>query len=166
MNIKFRDIDLNDANFILEIENNKNIWKVSHTSVEFSKKDIEIFIAKNIVEGLSSSQKRWIITKNNENCGCIDLFDFDEKNKRAGIGIVIHENFQSQGIGKEALKSFISYCKNKLDLHQLYCTILSDNFNSIRLFKKNKFEETGRRIDWTFYNNEYFDEIFYQLILK
>jgi diamine N-acetyltransferase len=166
MKIDIRELELDDANFILEIENNRNIWKVSHTLEEFSKKEIEIFIARNIVDGLSNSQKRWIIVKDNEKCGCIDLFDFDKKNKRAGIGIVIHEDFQSQGIGSKALKNFIIYCKNKLKLHQLYCTILSDNYSSIRLFKKNNFEETGRRLDWTYYNNEYYDEIFYQLIFK
>ena len=164
MNINFREIDLEDANFILEIENNKDIWKVSHTTEEFSKKDIELFIARNILEGLSSSQKRWLVTNNNNKCGCIDLFDYDESNKRAGIGIVIHKDFQNKGIAYKALNKFIKYCKKDLKLHQLYCTILNDNNNSIKLFTKIGFQETGQRKEWTLYKNEYFDEIFFQLI--
>jgi len=164
MNISFREIDLDDADFILEIENNKDIWKVSHTTEDFSKKDIELFIARNILEGLSTNQKRWIITFNNIKCGCIDLFDYNELNKRAGIGIVIHKDFQNKGIASKALLNFIQYCNKDLKLHQLYCTILKDNIHSIKLFTKNGFKETGHRKDWTLYKGEYFDEIFYQLI--
>ncbi|RLD42377.1 MAG: GNAT family N-acetyltransferase [Bacteroidetes bacterium] len=166
MDIKFREIDLEDADFILEIENNKDIWKVSHTTEEFSKKDIELFIARNILEGLSSHQKRWIITFNDIKCGCVDLFDFDENNKRAGIGIVIHKDFQNKDIASKSLYKFIKYCKKDLELHQLYCTILKDNYNSIKLFTKIGFQKTGQRKDWILYKNKYFDEIFYQLILK
>jgi len=166
MNIKIREIDLEDADFILEIENNKDIWKISHTKEEFSKKDIEIFIAKNILDGLSTEQKRWIITINNERCGCIDIFDYNESNKRAGIGIVIHKDFQNQGVASKALKQFSTYCQHKLKLHQVYCTILEDNTNSIKLFEKCGFQKSGQRKEWTYYNNEYFNEVFYQLIFK
>ena len=164
MKVNFREIDLLDTDFILEIENNKDLWKVSHTTEEFTKKDIDLFIARNILEGLSSSQKRWIITIDNTNCGCMDLFDFDQVNKRAGIGIVIHPHFQNKGIATEALKNFINYCSSKLNLHQLYCTILNDNINSIKLFTHHGFKENGKRKDWTFYDNKYYDETFYQLI--
>jgi diamine N-acetyltransferase len=164
MNVSFREVDIEDAEFILEIENNKDIWKVSHTTEEFSKKDIELFIARNILEGLSTHQKRWIITYNSIKCGCIDLFDFDESNKRAGIGIVIHKNFQNKGIATKALNKFINYSNKDLKLHQLYCTILEDNNHSIKLFTKAGFKETGHREHWTLYKDKYFDEIFYQLI--
>ncbi len=166
MDISFREINLDDANFILEIENNNDIWKVSHTKENFTIKDIELFIANNMLEGLLTSQKRWIITKNNISCGCIDLFDYSEVNKRAGIGIIIHPNYYNNRIATVALNSFIKYCKNTIGLHQLYCTILEENKYSLQLFKNNNFEETGKRKDWTFYNGKFYDEIFFQLILK
>lgn len=164
MKIEIRDTREEDASFILDIENNKEIWKVSHTTEAFDIKDIEVFISGNSIGGINGGQKRWMITKNSEVCGCIDLFDYDKKNKRAGIGIVVHPDYQNQGIAGKALELFVKFCKQELQLHQLYCTILADNPFSIKLFESCGFIKTGERKEWTFYQEEYFDEFFYQLI--
>ena len=51
--------------------------------------------------------------------GLIDLFDFDAKNKRAGVGIIIqNEVDRNSGYGKEALGLMIDYCFKQLQLHQ------------------------------------------------
>lgn len=163
--IQLRDLDMEDASFILEVENNKDIWKVSHTQEEFSRKDIEIFIAKNLVDGLLVGQKRWMITINKNRCGCIDLFDYDINNKRAGIGIVIHPDFQNQGIASKALDLMIKLCKKDLELYQMFCTIMPNNLHSIKLFESKGFIKSGTRKDWTLYENKFFDEFFYQLKL-
>ena len=165
MQIKIRELDISDINFILEIENNKDIWKVSHTTSEFTKNEIEQFIAKNIIEGLNNEQKRWLITANNDACGCIDIFDYDKQNQRAGVGIVIHKDFQNKNIATKALKKFIKYCKKELKINQLYCSIIPDNIYSIQLFTKLGFKETGIRKEWTLYDGKWYDEIFYQLKL-
>lgn len=164
MTVEIRELVFEDIDFILEIENNKDIWKVSNTTEDFTKEEIEHFIAKNTVEGLKDGQKRWIITKDKIAVGCLDLFDYDKKNSRAGIGIVIHKDHQNQGIAKKSLQQFISFAKDVLFLHQLYCSIFADNIFSVKLFSKLGFKETGLRKDWCFYNDKYYDEIFYQLI--
>lgn len=164
MKIEIRELNFDDIDFILKLENNKDIWKVSNTTEEFTKEEIERFIAKNTLDGLAEGQKRWIITKDDIAVGCIDIFDYDEKNQRAGIGIVVHENYQNQGIAGKAMELFILFAKNEINLHQLYCSIFADNNFSIRLFSKLGFKETGFRKDWSFYNGKFYDEIFYQLI--
>jgi len=165
MKINFREIELSDVDFVLEIENNKNIWKVSDTITEYDREEIISFITKIIIEGLDNQQKRWIITCNNEACGCIDLFDYDRHNSRAGIGIVIHESKQNKGIATKALKKFIIFCKKELKLNQLYCTVLPNNESSMKLFTKRGFIKTGLRKEWTKYENVWYDEIFFQLKL-
>ena len=162
MKIRIRELELSDIDFILEIENNKDIWIVSHTNTPYTRKEIEAFITKNTIDGLISGQKRWIITNNKKACGCIDLFDYDEKNSRAGIGIVIHNDSQNKGIATIALNQFLKICKSKLKLNQIYCSIMLDNKNSIKLFTKQGFIETGIRKEWTKYNEKWYDEIFYQ----
>ncbi len=162
MGIRIRELELSDIDFILEIENNKDIWKVSHTSTPFTRGEIETFITKNTIETIENGQKRWVISNNKKACGCIDLFDYDKKNARAGIGIVIHSDFQNKGIATIALKKFIRICTKKLTLNQLYCSIMLDNKNSIKLFTKQGFIETGVRKQWTKYNEKWYDEIFYQ----
>ena len=163
MKIKFRELGINDIDFILKIENNKDNWKVSHTVEEFTKAEIENFIIKNTIDGLNDGQKRWIITANDEACGCIDLFDYNKKNKRAGIGIVLLAEMQNKGYASKALDVFIKFCKKDLELHQLYCTIIKDNTHSINLFISKGFIKTGERKEWTFYEEKYYDENFYQL---
>jgi diamine N-acetyltransferase len=100
-----------------------------------------------------------------EAVGLIDLFDFDPKNNRAGVGIVISsESNRNSGIGSEALHLVINYAFNQLQLHQLYANIGSDNEISLQLFTKFGFQKTGIKKDWNKINNSYEDEILYQLI--
>ncbi len=164
MNVEIRELSFEDFDLLLEIENDKNVWKVSNTTSEFTKDEIEYFISKNTIDGLNDGQKRWVISLDNKSIGFIDLFDFDAKNKRAGIGIIIHKDYRNKGFAKIALEKFILFSKNKLNLHQLYCSILTDNTYSTSLFTKQGFKESGIRKDWTFHEGEYFDEIFFQLI--
>jgi diamine N-acetyltransferase len=164
MNIIIRELGFEDTDFVLEIENDISVWKVSNTTQEFTKDEIEHFIAKNTVDGLNENQKRWVISLDDVPVGFIDLFDYDEKNKRAGIGIIVHKNYRNKGIAKIALEKFILFSKNKLKLHQLYCTIISENEASIKLFTHHGFIQTGVRKDWTLFEGKYFDEVFYQYI--
>ena len=100
-----------------------------------------------------------------EAIGLIDLFDFDPKNNRAGVGIVIsNENNRNSGIGSEALQLVINYAFNQLQLHQLYANIGSDNEISKQLFTKFGFQKIGTKKDWIKVDNIFKDEILFQLI--
>ena len=97
--------------------------------------------------------------------GLIDLFDFDPKNNRAGIGIVIQgtEN-RKQNIGSEALELLIRYSFYHLNLHQLFANIDPKNEASIGLFTKFGFQIIGTKKDWNLVNGVYQDEALFQLI--
>ena len=94
----------------------------------------------------------------------IDIFDFNPKHKRAGIGIVISEPYQKEGFASDALSLLISYCFEVLDLHQLFANITSNNKHSITLFTSNGFKKCGEKKDWLFTNGEYKNELTFQLI--
>ena len=80
--------------------------------------------------------------------GLIDLFDFDPKNHRAGIGIVIqHEIDRGKGVGKEALNLLVDYAFNQLNLHQLYANIGVNNDISLKLFTTFGFQKIGIKKD-------------------
>jgi len=160
-----RAIEPEDIEVIYQWENNLKIWHLSNIITPFSRFAIEQYIF-NSEDIFTSKQLRLIIEANNEVVGCIDLFDFDPKNKRAGIGIFINEIFRNNGYAKDALNTLINYCFELLDLHQLYCTILSDNTDSIKLFTSRGFEITGSRKEWIFHNKYWKDELFLQLINK
>lgn len=167
-NIKLRALEKEDLDFLYQIENNESFWQVSNTQTPFSKYMLKLYLENAHLDIYQAKQLRLIIEENSTNLqvGLIDLFDFNPKHKRAGIGILIHPDFQEKGYAFEALSLLINYTFTHLDLHQLYANITDDNIKSISLFEKNNFVKTGIKKDWIFTNNNYKNEILYQLINK
>lgn len=165
--IYLRALEPEDLEFIYAIENDENIWEVSNTQTPYSKFLIRQYLENAHQDIYEAKQLRLAICENNINIpiGLIDLFDFDPKNNRAGIGIVIQENKnRSKGYGKEALELLINYSFSNLNLHQLYANIGSKNEVSKKLFTTFGFQKIGTKKDWILVNNSYQDEEIYQLI--
>jgi diamine N-acetyltransferase len=97
--------------------------------------------------------------------GAIDLFDFDPFHGRAGLGILIHHpDDRSKGYATAALNLMIRYCFEKLQLHQLYANILTDNAESLKLFLKAGFVLSGTRKEWVRDGGTWKDEYLLQLV--
>jgi diamine N-acetyltransferase len=165
-NIKLRALEPEDLSFLFEIENNEIFWEVSHTQAPFSKFLLKQYLENAHLDIYEAKQLRLVIADKNtdEPFGLIDLFDFNPKHKRAGIGILVHPNFQKKGFASTALSILINYAFFYLDLHQLYANITEGNEKSISLFEKFNFKKVGIKKDWLFTNNSYQNEILYQLI--
>lgn len=166
-NINLRALEPEDLEFIYAIENDENIWEVSNTQTPYSKFLIRQYLENAHQDIYEAKQLRLAICKNNEATaiGLIDLFDFDPRNNRAGIGVVIQESQdRSKGYGKEALQILINYSFTHLNLHQLFANIGSNNEISIKLFTTFGFVKVGTKKDWNFIDNSYQDEEVYQLI--
>jgi diamine N-acetyltransferase len=165
--IKLRAPDLTDLDVIYKWENDTELWYLSQTQIPFSRFDVEQFILQGNHDLYTEKQFRFMIeTKLDQKIvGAIDLFDFDPKNKRAGIGILIDKDYRELGLGSQALGLLIDYAKDVLNLHQLYCNILMSNLVSLHLFKKKHFQEIGVKKDWIFIKGKYHDEVVLQLIL-
>lgn len=164
--IKLRALEPEDLSFLFEIENNEMFWEISHTQAPFSKFLLKQYIENAHLDIYEAKQLRLIIADKNTDqpFGLIDLFDFNPKHKRAGIGILVHPNFQKKGYASAALSILINYAYSYLDVHQLYANITQGNEKSISLFEKFHFKKIGIKKDWLFTNNSYQNEILYQLI--
>ena len=93
------------------------------------------------------------------------MFEFDPKNNRAGIGILIKNNSdRNQGIGTEALGLLINYSLSHLNLNQLYANIDTENEASLKLFANFGFQKIGIKKQWNLVNGKYKDEALFQLI--
>ena len=163
-----RPLEPEDLEFILSIENNETFWKYSSTEFPFSRHLIKQYLSNAHLDIYTAKQFRFVICDNNEtSIGLLDLFDFDFKNKRVGLGIIIKDELnRGKGYAFSALELIIDYCKSHLNIHQVYCNILSDNIESIALFEKLDFVKIGKKKDWIYYDNRFQDEILYQLILE
>ncbi len=164
-NIQLRAMEPEDIDMLYDWENDTSVWHISNTTTPFSRYVIEQYVFS-VQDVFVNKQIRLMITVDNKPIGCIDIFDFDPNNRKAGIGILIANEMRNKGYASDALETLIKYCFNALQLHQLYCSILTDNESSLKLFKKHGFAICGSRKDWVMLNNEWKDEYFLQLILQ
>jgi diamine N-acetyltransferase len=165
--IRLRALEPEDLELLYDWENNEAYWAISNTISPFSKYTLKRYLEnshKNIYE---AGQLRLMIEHLNDKVtiGTIDIFDFDPFHKRAGLGIlIVNEAYRRKGYASMALACLISYCFKTLQLHQLYCNILSSNTESMELFKKLGFVQAGIKKEWIKTNEGYLDEYIFQLI--
>ncbi len=166
-NIYLRALEPEDLDFVYEVENNVNIWEVSHTQTPYSKFLIKQYLENAHQDIYEAKQLRLVICKNHnfKAIGLIDLFDYDPKNSRIGIGILINnETNRNNGVGSQALGLLINYCFEVLNIHQLFANISTENEASLALFTKFGFQFVGTKKQWNLVNGIYKDENLYQLI--
>jgi diamine N-acetyltransferase len=166
-NIYLRALEPEDLDFVYVVENDETIWEVSNTQTPYSKFLIRQYLENAHQDIYEAKQLRLAICKNDtsEVIGLIDLFDFDARNKRAGIGIIIqNETNRREGFGKEALGLFINYAFQQLQLHQLFANIGTENEASLNLFITFGFQKIGVKKDWNLLKGKFHDEAIFQLI--
>lgn len=164
--VKLRALEPEDLEFLFQIENDESFWEISHTQTPFSKYVLKQYLENAHLDIFETKQLRLIIEENSseKKVGMIDLFDFNPQHKRAGIGILVHPDFQQKGFASEALSLLIQYSFLHLHLHQLYANIMSDNEKSLLLFEKHSFKKVGTKKEWIFSDGKMKDEILFQLI--
>lgn len=156
--IYLRQVGMGDLEILLEWENNPDNWEVSGTKTPFSEEEIIDFIVEQ-VDFRASGQLRLIISlnKSDEPIGAIDLFDIDEKNATAGVGILIDKpEHRKKGYAGDALLLLTGIARDVFSLRRLHCTIHIHNAGSVRLFEKAGFQltekDTGTGINTYVYN--------------
>lgn len=160
--LTFRAVEPSDLDFLLLIENDPNNWEVSNTRVPFSRNTLESYLGS-VQDIYVDKQLRLVLELDKTPCGIVDLFEFDAFHRRAGVGIVISPEYRNKGIALHALDMLKEYCYRNLDLRLLFCNILRNNAESIRLFEKASFFYAGSKKDWhRAANGEFVDELMYQ----
>lgn len=168
-NIYLRALEPEDLEFVYAIENDENIWEVSNTQTPYSKFLIRQYLENAQQDIYEAKQLRLAICRKDTSSaiGLIDLFEFDPRNKRAGVGIIIqNETDRHNGYGKEALRLVVDFAFAQLQVHQLFANIDTENKASLALFTTFGFEKIGVKKDWNFIQNAFHDEALFQLIRK
>ncbi|WP_299117200.1 GNAT family N-acetyltransferase [uncultured Winogradskyella sp.] len=164
--IYLRALEPEDLNFVHKVENDTSLWHLSDTQTPYSRFLIKKYLENAQQDIFEAKQLRLAICTNDDNTiGLIDVFDFNVKNKRAGIGILIQdESDRYKGYGREALKLLSDYCFKTLHLHQVYANISEHNKASLKLFEGNGFKIIGLKKDWSFDGNGFLNEYILQRI--
>jgi diamine N-acetyltransferase len=163
-----RALEPEDLEFIYQIENDESIWEISATQTPYSRFLIKQYLENAHQDIYEAKQLRLVmVSMKKENIGLIDLFDFDPKNKRIGVGLLIAKSeHRYKGYGKEALQLVCEYAFKHLHVHQVFANIGEENLASINLFESLDFKQIGVKRDWTFVNGKFKNEILYQKIIE
>ena len=169
--LKWKDVVLRalepaDLDFLYKLENDESVWEISNTSTPYSRYILKQYLDNSDQDIYSVKQLRLVITlaSNNRSIGFVDLFDFDPKHQRVGLGIVIFEEAdRGKGFASQAIEMICRYAFTHLNMHQLYVNITGDNKRSIELFKKVGFSRTGIKKDWIYSDGKFKDEHLFQL---
>ena len=162
-----RLLEPSDLEFLERIENDTRLWKYSNTTKPFSNEVLKIYIQNAKQDIVDAGQQRFVIVDSDSNkLGLIDLFDYEPKHARAAVGVVIVEEYRGRGYAKEALQLLEEKAIQKLNLHQLYAGVSIENTPSRTLFKAAGYIETAVKKDWSYYENQFHDEIIVQKFLN
>ncbi len=165
--IFLRPLEPEDLDYVYTVENDPHLWEVSHTQTPYSRYLIKQYLENAHQDIYEARQLRLVIVDKTslQNVGLIDLFEFDPKNERVGLGIVISDaENRNYGYGSEAVSLLISYVFDVLHCYQVFVNIDVTNAASIKLFSKFGFQCAGIKKEWNRNGSIRKDEAMYQLI--
>ena len=166
--IQLRKIEPEDLPFLYQWENDASAWADGSNHNPLSQQDLRDYIASTTGDIYRDGQLRLIIespitrnevnralaAENNQSAititlGCIDLFDFDPRNRRAAIGMYISPEYRGQGVGKAALELLEDYAFNHLNLRVLYAVIATNNAACSALYRAAGYTPSSPLTAWT-----------------
>jgi len=162
--VYLRALEPEDLDFLYLLENDPRLWEISGTQHPYSRHVLKQYLDNAHRDIYEVKQLRLAICDlEGSLAGLIDLFDFDPKHQRIGLGLVILEQEKrNKGMGAEAVDLVTNFAFVSLNVRQVYANVLEDNEPSIHLFKKAGFKCTGTKKDWIRSEGTYKDQFLYQ----
>lgn len=165
MQVFLRGVNECDVALILEWENTPEFWDVSGTTQPYTENDIIAFAQNPPLLEVDLQERFMICLVDDERpIGALDLFEYDPKNARVGVGVLIADaKDRRNGYALEALRLIIDHTFGVLEMHTLFCNILPDNEASLKLFEKAGFHKVGLKKSWTKTSKGWSDELLLQI---
>ena len=164
-NVRLRAIEPEDLDLLYRIENDRKLWNVGASNVPYSRYTLHDYIAHAADDIYIDRQVRMIAENEaGDIVGIVDVVNFDPKNCRAEVGLIVLDAFRRQGYGSSMLAQVTGYALEVLHLHQLFAFIDVQNDASLHLFCEMNFRESSRIHDWLYDGREYHDAVLMQLV--
>lgn len=151
--IRLRKIEPTDIPYLYQWENDARMWADSDTHNPLSQTDLREYVASSTGDIYRDGQLRLMIDEDGSTMGCIDLFDFDPRNRKAAIGMYIAPHARGRGIGTKAVKLIEEYAFGFLKLRMLYAIIATKNTACSTIYKKEGYEPSSILKAWTIEDN-------------
>lgn len=156
--IHLRKIEPKDLPFLYQWENDASVWADGTNHNPLSQQDLRDYIESTTGDIYRDGQLRMIIeeipspvTHNPSpvTLGCIDLCDFDPRNRRAAIGMYVAPEYRGHGVGKLAVEALERYAFDFLKLRVLYAVIATSNEPCSHLYRSMGYTPSSVLKGWT-----------------
>jgi len=154
MNVTLRKIEPSDLPYLYMWENDAAAWADGSNHNPLSQQDLRAYIESTTGDIYRDGQLRLIIEQSDNDTfkatlGCIDLFDFDPRNRRAAIGMYVAPEYRKNGVGKAAVTALEKYAFQTLDLRIIYAIIATNNEPCTQLYQALNYEPSSVLKQWT-----------------
>lgn len=161
-----RAVEPHDVELMYLWENDADVWRVSGTTEPLSRERLMRFVEEQSYDIYATRQMRLIIEAEGVAVGALDIFDFDPRHLRFGVGILIYAaEHRRRGYACAAIEAVADYARVRLGVKQIWASIAADNDASVALFERCGFERCGVRRAWLRTPDGYIDQYEYQLIV-
>lgn len=164
--MNLRPLEPSDLDALYLIENESADWQYSRTSVPYSRSVLKEYIENQRADIYLDGQVRLVIEEDGFAVGFVDLVNFDPRDLRAEVSIIINKEYRGRGLAHKALLQLIEYSRMFLMMEHLYAIIDERNEASAALFAKAGFVKTVELKDWFRTNSGRVNAHIFQLFLK
>lgn len=164
--INLRALEMEDLDFLYEVENDRSLWGVGCTNVPYSRQMLIDYIASSSADIYADKQVRFIIEdKQHQTIGIVDLVNFDPRHLRAELGVVVKQEYRGKGYAQEAIRQILVYAKQILHLHQVYAVVSVKNVKATKMLEQTGFGSGIVLKDWLLEGEKYENAYLFQSFL-
>ena len=160
--IALRAVEPDDIDFLYLAENDSQAWSASATVAPMSRHILQQYLEQYRADLYADRQLRLIAIerKTGNKIGIADLYDYDPRNNRCGVGIYIAPNMRGKGYGRLMLGLLSVYAQEFLGIHNLYAIISTDNTPSRHVFAHCGYSEVAILPQWIKTSRGYTSAVF------
>lgn len=155
--IKLRAIEESDLSAIATWRSDPQVYEFFYEFLPISARQQRNWFEKQLTD--ASEINLVVANTSGTAIGTVSIYHIDRRNRKAEWGrlIIGDSNSRSGGIGAEIEALVLEYSFEHLNLHKLYCEVLTENEKVVSMHKKFGFHEEGLLRSHVFKGGKYVD---------
>lgn len=157
--IQLRAIEESDLQIISVWRSNPEVYEYFYEYLPISARQQKNWYERQLAD---SSEINLVVSKSDRSpIGTVSIYNIDRRNRKAEWGRLVIGDVSARtgGVGAEVEVLVLEYCFEHLNLHKLYCEVLSSNVKVVSLHKKFGFSEEGVLRSHVFKSGTYEDVV-------
>lgn len=161
-NLYLRAVEPEDADWLFECDNDPECRIWTDYVAPLSRQQLLEYALTYDADPFRSRQLRLVAEirdpdNTGHSLGIVDIYDIDQKNQRAFIGIYIIPQMRRMGYGTRVMAETIDYAKRFLALKKMVAKVSVHNGEAIKLFQKCGFSKIAVLPEWQLIDCEFHD---------